>query len=160
MINLFPALFDNYFIKVIFLVHATLLALSNLANSSYSYTLVYTSYNSLFLLTILLAILVNENTDVILIATAFNVICIAIDIILLIVSAGGTSYIGLFATLLIVLNLIIRPLSAILLLKNYSARAGVEDPTSGLLEVHVQAPTVPRARSAYQNIDEPNQTLP
>lgn len=159
MIDLFPALFDNYFIKVIFLVHATLLALSNIANSSYSNTLVYTSYNSLFLLTILLAILVNENTDIVLIATVFNVICVAIDIILLIVSSIS-SYVGLLATLLIVVNLIFRPLSAILLLKNYSARAGVEDPTSGLLEVHVQAPAVPRARSAYQNIDEPNQTLP
>lgn len=159
MIDLFPALFDNYFIKVIFLVHATLLALSNIANDSYSNTLVYTSYNSIFLLIILLAILVNENTDIVLIATVFDVILVAIDVILLIVSSVS-SYVGLLATLLIVVNLIFRPLSAILLLKNYSARAGVEDPTSGLLEVRVQAPTVPRARSAYQNIDEPNQTLP
>lgn len=159
MIDLFPALFDNYFIKVIFLVHATLLSLSNIANSSVGYTSVYTSYNVILLLIILLAILVEENTNIVLVATAFNVICIGLDIILLIVTATS-SYIGLIATLLIVVNLIFRPLSVILLLKNYSARAGVEDPTSGLLEVHVQAPTGPRARSAYQNIDEPNQTLP
>lgn len=156
MLNIFPALFDNYFIKVVFLIHATLTSIANIANHSTSNVLVYTSYNSLFLLIILLAVLVDENSNIVLLATAFNVVCMLLDVILLIVAGN----VGIFATLCMVLNLLCRPVSTVLLLKNYSARAGVEDPTGGLLEVNVPAPVVPRARSAYQNIDEPNQTLP
>ena len=156
VVDVFPALFDNYFIKIIFLIHASLISLANIAGEwKLTHEITYTSYNYLFLLCILLAILVDKNTDIVLVATVFNVICIALDVVLVIAGAPG-----LLSTLLIVLNLLFRPISSILLLKNYSARAGVEDPTSGILEVNVQAPTMPRARSAYQNIDEPNQTLP
>lgn len=154
--DVFPALFDNYFIKVIFLLHATLMSIANIANNSNTDKIAYMSYNSLFLLCVLLAILVDKNTDVILVAVAFDVLCIPLDVILLI----SAFKMGTVAILLIVTNLLLRPISSILMLKNYSARAGVEDPTSGLLEVNVQSTTVPRARSAYQNIDEPNQTLP
>lgn len=151
--DIFPALLDNYFIKAIFLIHATLVSLANLASYSNGVIITYTSYNFIFLLCILLAILVDKNTDIILVGTAFNAICIVLDIVLVITSSNGT-----FAILIAVLNLIFRPVSTILLLKNYSARAGVDDPTSGMLEVSVS--NVPRTRSAYQNIDEPNQTLP
>lgn len=158
MIDVFPALFDNYFIKIVFLIHASLWSIANIANASTFTVVTYSSYNLLFLMIVLLAILVDDNVNIILVATAFDAICIVLDIILLI-TIGNTAT-GLFAILIITVNLLCRPLSTILLLKNYSARAGVEDPTGGLLEVNVQAVTVPRARSAYQNIDEPNQTLP
>lgn len=151
-----PALFDNYFIKIIFLAHATLVALVSIWNYSSSAVIVYSSYNLLFLFPLLLTIVVDRNADIILTTTAFNVISILIDILFVIFESP---YMGVFATLLVVVNLILRPMSTILLLRNYSARAGVEDPTSGLLEVNVQS-AVPQARSAYHNIDEPSQTLP
>lgn len=153
--DLAPALLDNYFIKLIFLVHASLFSLASLTNYSKSDQLAYIAYNLLFLVVILLAILVDKSTDIILVATAFNVICIVLDVLLLI----SSSYMGPYTILLVVVNLILRPATTILLLKNYSARAGVEDPTGGLLEV-TTASTTPKSRSAYQNIDEPNQTLP
>lgn len=114
------------------------------------------SYNILFLLSVLLAILVDKSVDIILTAAAFNVVCIVLDVILLLVSYN----LGTVTILLLVVNLVARPASTILLLRNYSARAGVEDPTSGLLEVSVHNSVEARPRSAYQNIDEPNQTLP
>lgn len=159
--DLFPALFDNYFIKVLFLIHATLISLANVLIGNNGTKLAYLSYNSIFLLTLILAILVDKNTDVILVSTAFNVICMLLDVVTLI----SANYPGLVSTLIIVMNLIFRPLSSILLLRNYSARAGVEDPTSGLLEVDVHGASTTsassgRPRSTYQNIDEPNQALP
>lgn len=153
--EVFPALFDNYFIKIIFLAHATLVALVSIWSKSSSAVTIYTSYNLLFLIPLLLTIVVDRNADIILTTTAFNVISILFDVLFVIFSTN----MGVFATMLVVVNLIARPLSTILLLRNYSARAGVEDPTSGLLEVNVQS-SVPQARSAYHNIDEPNQTLP
>lgn len=153
--DLTPALFDNYFIKLVFLIHASLFSLASITNYSNSKQLAYIAYNFLFLTIVLLSILVDRSTDIILVATAFNVICIALDVVLLI----SSSYMGTFTILLVVLNLVLRPATTILLLKNYSARAGVEDPTGGLLEVNVAA-TAPKSRSAYQNIDEPSQTLP
>lgn len=154
--DIFPALFDNYFIKVIFLIHATLLPLATIASFDNRSLITYTFYNSLFLFAVLLAILVDKNADIVLVATAFNVISIGLDILLLIFGY----YLGLMATLLVVVNLIFRPLSTILLLRNYSARAGVDDPTSGLLEVSVHSSAIPQPRTAYHNIDEPNQSLP
>lgn len=151
--DLFPVLFDNYFIKLIFLVHATVVSLACIAIQSNGDTIAYGIYNIIFLITILLAILVDKSTDIALVASGFNVICIILDILLLI--SGG--YFGLVAILLVVFNLICRPLSTVLLLRNYSARAGVEDPTNGLLEVHVPSS---QPRSTYHNIDEPSQTLP
>lgn len=149
-----PALFDNYFIKIIFLIHATLFSVASITNTSDSKQLAYFAYNIIFLTVVLLSILVDKSADIILVATAFDVICIGLDIILLLAS----SYMGVFTILLIVFNLCLRPVTTILLLKNYSARAGIDDPTSGIIEVTVA--TAPKSRSAYQNIDEPNQTLP
>lgn len=157
MIDVFPALFDNYFIKIIFLVHATLFSLANIAVANDWGSNVYTTYHLIFLISLLMAILVDENANIVLVSTAFNAICVVLDIIMLIAT---TKYFGFITTLTLVINLLCRPVSTLLLLKNYSARAGVEDPTGGLLEVNVPAATVPRARSAYQNIDEPSQTLP
>lgn len=154
--DIFPALFDNYFIKIIFLIHSTLTFLAVLSTTSGGVEHVYSLYNTLLLIAVLLSILVDKNTDIILLTTVFNLICIIFDIFTLIIY----NYVGLFATLLIVTNLVFRPISSILLLKNYSARAGVDDPTSGLLEVNVQNTVAPGARSAYQNIDEPSQALP
>lgn len=156
VIDLFPALFENYFIKIIFLAHVSLTTLANIASFSSSFQETYTPYNLVFHFVTALAILVDKNVDIVLVATALSAICIPLDILLVL----SKSYIGSLCIILVVMNLFLRPVSTILLLKNYSARAGVEDPTGGLLEVHVQAPIVPRARSAYQNIDEPNQTLP
>lgn len=156
MIDVFPALFDHHFIKVIFLVHATLVSIANITIKNSFDVAPYTSYNGIFLLALLLSILVDENVNIVLIATLFNLVCVLLDVFFLI----GAWNPGVLATLVIVVNLLCRPLSSILLLKNYSARAGVEDPTGGLLEVNVANPAVPRARSAYHNIDEPNQTLP
>lgn len=154
--DVFPALFDNYFIKVIFLVHATIVPIISIFSYGTPGLMIFTSYNSLFLLSVLLAILADKNIDIILVASVFNAICIILDLLLLIVC----HYMGIMATLLVVLNLVLRPVSTILLLRNYSTRAGVEDPTSGLLEVSVHNTAESRPRSAYQNIDEPNQTLP
>lgn len=158
IVDIFPALFDNYFIKIIFLIHSVLVYLAVFSASTLSHVEnVYPLYNNLLLLGILLSILVDKNTDIILLTTVFNLICIVFDVLLLI----GYVKVGVMATLIIVLNMLFRPISSILMLKNYSARAGVEDPTSGLLEVNVQNPvTVPQTRSTYHNIDEPNQTLP
>lgn len=153
--DFFPALMDNYFIKIIFLIHATLVSLAVLAIKSNGGTLEYQFYNSILLLTVLLAILLDKSADIALVATSFNVICIVLDIIFLI----SNSYEGVLATLVIVLNLAFRVLSTVLLLRNYSVRAGVEDPTSGFLEVNAQT-SAPQGRSAYQNIDEPSQTVP
>lgn len=151
-----PALMDNYFIKLIFLIHASLVSLAVIAIQSNGSTIEFTFYNTISLLTILMAILVDKNADIALVATSFNAICIVFDILLLI--AG--KYVGLMATLIIVLNLVFRALSTVLLLRNYSVRAGVDDPTGGFLEVNVASASVPQTRSAYQNIDEPSQNLP
>lgn len=154
--DVFPALFDNYFIKIVFLIHATLVPFALIFAYQTQATMVNLSYNILFLLSVLLAILVDKSVDIILTAAAFNVVCIVLDVILLLVSYN----LGTVTILLLVVNLVARPASTILLLRNYSARAGVEDPTSGLLEVSVHNSVEARPRSAYQNIDEPNQTLP
>lgn len=153
--DIFPALFDNYFIKLIFLVHATAISLASIFIKNNGDTITYSLYNYIFLTTVLLAILVDKSADIALVATGFNVVCILLDIIFLVSSFNP----GLLATLIAVFNLILRPLSTILLLRNYSARAGVDDPTSGLLEVSVHAPAS-QPRSAYHNIDEPRQNLP
>jgi len=153
--DIFPALFDNYFIKFIFIVHSTLISLAVLAIQNNGDTISYGIYNIIFLITILLAILVDKSSDIVLVATAYNIVCMVLDVALLI--SGG--YFGLLATLLVVFNFLCRPLSSILLLRNYSARAGVDDPTRGLLEVNPPASGA-QPRSAYQNIDEPSQTLP
>lgn len=150
--DLFPALFDGYFIKIIFLVHTLLLFLAESAIGISSSGATYNSYNMLFLLCILLSILVDKNVDIVLVATALNSLCVFFDIIMLI---GGLGH-DFWSNLFIIMNLIFRPISSILLLKNYSARAGVDDPTSGLLEVAVPAGPPPQARTAYQDIDRPN----
>lgn len=150
--DLFPALFDSHLIKIVFLVHATitpmpiLFGIPNYARSA------YLLYNLVFHSTLLLSILVESNPNIVLVSAAYNALCMVLDILTLIV---GGSNMNIVAMLLMIFNLLCRPVSTILLIKNYSARAGVSDPTAGLLEVEV-----PRARSAYQNIDEPNQNLP
>jgi hypothetical protein len=153
--DFFPALLDNYFIKLIFLVHAILISMATIAIEHSRGTIGFVFYNSLFLIVVLLAVLVEKNADIALVGSVFNGTCIILDILWC--ASGG--YVGILATLLVILNMVLRILTTVLLLRNYSARAGVEDPTSGFLEVSVHN-TVPRARSAYQDIDEPSQALP
>lgn len=153
--DVFPVLFDNYFIKVIFLVHTALITLATIAVHDIYHTVLYNSYNLVFLLALLLAILADKNTDVLLIATGLNALGVLFDVFTMIVT-----YTNVFGILMMVINMLFRPLAIIFLLKNYSARAGVEDPTNGLLEVHVPSASATRGRTAYHNIDEPNQTLP
>jgi hypothetical protein len=153
--DFFPALLDNYFIKLIFLVHAVIISMAAIAIEPSKGTMGFMFYNSIFLIIVLLAILVDKSADIALVGSIFDGACIVLDILLF--ASGG--YVGVLATLLVVLNLILRVLSTVLLLRIYSARAGVEDPTSGFLEVNVQN-VAPRARSAYQDIDEPSQALP
>lgn len=152
MFDIFPALAESYFIKLVFLIHATNTSLAAIGST----TLAYSSYNFIFLLALLLSILSDDNPSIIFIAAAFNAISIVLDVLYLIVVGGSFS-----AVLFVVVNLLCRPVSIILLLKNFSARAGVEDPTGSILEVNVPT-AVPRGRSAgYSNIDEsPNQSLP
>lgn len=153
--DFFPALMDNYFIKLIFLVHATLVSLAAISIQSNGTTIVYVFYNTISLLTIMLTILVDKSADMALIATSFNVICIVLDILLLITS----NFIGSMAILVMVVNLLFRAAASILLLRNYSVRAGVDDPTGGILEINVASNLPQTTRSAYQNIEEPSQTL-
>lgn len=157
IMDIFPALFDNHFIKVIFLVHSALTCMAVIGSYNNGLSNVYSHYNGLFLVAILLSMLVGRNTDIILTATVYNLVCILLDILVVI----GYSNIGTLTILIIVLNLILRPVSSIMLLKNYTDRAGLDDPTSGLLEVNVpNATPASSSRSAYQNIDESNQALP
>ena len=146
-------LLDNYFIKLIYLVHATLLTLANIANFSNQSIFIYTSYNTLFLLTVLLAIILDKNSDIALVATASSALCIILDIVFLL----SSSYVGVLAVILMVFNFVLRILSTALLLRNYGDRSGIEVPTTGLLEVSMHAG---QPSSTYQNIDEPSQTLP
>lgn len=160
--DLFPALFDNYFIKVIFLVHAILLFLADLAIPSSGYGPVYTNYSNIILICILLSIVVERNVDIILVTTALNAVSILFDLILLIL---GITYGHFWALLFVIANLLFKPISTILLLKNYTSRAGVDDPTSGILEVNVAthpntSTSAAQPRSLYHNIDQPNQSLP
>lgn len=154
--DLFPALFDGYFIKILFLFHTMLLVFADMAIESTSYVIPYNAYSILFLICLLLAIVVDKNVDIVLVSTFLDGLCIIFDFLLLILGLAS----GFWAILLVVVNLIIRPISGILLLKNYSARAGVDDPTSGLLEVNVPVASTPQARTTYQNIDKPNQSIP
>lgn len=158
MIDIFPALFDNYFIKVIFLVHATLLSIVNIANTSGHAVVAYTFYGFIFLQVILLSILTEDNANLLLLAAGFDAISVVIDVIF--ITFVGYSALNFVGIVFFTLNLLCRPVSIILLLKNYSAKAGIEDPTSGILEVNVPTAIVTRSRSAYSNIDEPNQSLP
>lgn len=161
MIDIFPALFDNYFIKIIFLVHATLLSLANVTNTNATAVVAavsYTSYGIIFLLVILLSILTEDNANLLLVAAAFDAISVVLDVVFIVFV--GHSQLNFLPIMFVILNLVCRPISTILLLKNYSAKAGVEDPTSGILEVNVPTAVVSRGRSAYHNIDEPNQSLP
>lgn len=158
MIDIFPALLDNYFIKIIFLVHATLLSLSNVTSGNAIVVASYTSYGNIFLLTLLLSILREDDANLLLVAAAFDAISVVLDVVFIVFV--GHSQLNFLAIMFVILNLICRPVSTILLLKNYSAKAGVEDPTSGILEVNVPTAVVSRGRSAYHNIDEPNQSLP
>ena len=153
--DVLPALFDNYFIKFIFLAHSMLISLAIISIKNNGDTFTYGLYNIIFLQALLLAILVDKSADIALVATGYNVICVFMDILYLITS----SYIGVTATLMVVFNLIARPLSTILLLRNYSARAGIDDPTGGLLEVTVQAAGA-QPRSTYYDIDVPSQPRP
>uniref|UniRef100_A0A6G1SPQ0 Uncharacterized protein n=1 Tax=Aceria tosichella TaxID=561515 RepID=A0A6G1SPQ0_9ACAR len=152
--DFFPALLDNYFIKLIFLVHAILISLATLAIQPSSITIGYVFYNSIFLIIVLLAILVDKSADIALVGSIFDGACIILDILLFV----SHDHPGVLGILIVVLNLVLRVLTTVLLLRIYSARAGVEDPTRGFLEVNVQ--NAPRARSAYQDIDEPSQALP
>lgn len=150
--DLLPALFDGYFVKIIFLIHVLFTYLSAIFNSNTGSTIEYLSYNSLFVIAILLTIVADKSADVALVTAALDVVCIAIDLVWFI----GGSTAGTMATVFAIFNLVFRPVSAILLLRNYSARAGVADPTGGLLEVNV---ATTRSQS-YHNIEEPSQTLP
>lgn len=155
MDSLAPALVEGHCLKILILVHSTLVSISViLAKFNSWHVTAYISYNLIFIITLLLS-LVDEthNVDTILLATAFNVVCMLLDIVFLV--TAGSSYLSFPAMLLMILNLLFRIPSTILLVKNYSARAGVSDPTAGLLEVEVQGVTQPvtRAKSAYQNID-------
>lgn len=157
LVDVFPALFDNYFIKIIFLIHATLLFLFGVSSKyvSTKYIICYTSYNSLLLIIILLSILVDKNVDIILVGIVFEPICLILDIIILIIEYNS----GFFLILFLVANGTFRFVATIFLLKNYSARAGVEDPTGGLLEVNTIGGGVggqqgANGRNAYQNIEQ------
>lgn len=154
--QIIPTLFDNYFIKIIFLLHATATFLAELSLSSSVDIVIYSTYNLLFLLCVLLAIVVDRNVDIVLLATLFDGLCILFDVIVLFTGAGH----GFLSIFLLIINLLMRPFSGILLLKNYSARAGVSDPTSGLLEVHVPVNIGSQGRNTYHNIDQPSQNLP
>lgn len=132
LVDLFPALFDNHFIKIIFIIHATLLFLVDMVSDGYNLILVYTSYNLLLLICILLSIMEDKSSDIILVSFCFEAICILLDVILAFQLDSK-----FFPILFMVTNTAFRPISALFLLKNYSARAGVHDPTSGILEVTV-----------------------
>lgn len=148
--DLFPALFDGYFIKIVFLFHSMLLFSIGLAiETSYNYITTFTVYNLLFLISLQLSVVCDKNVDIVLLTVMLTGLCIVFDFLLLLMGFAS----GFWAILLVVINLIFRPISGILLLKNYSARAGVEDPTRGILEVDVPPRT-------YQNIDQPSQNLP
>lgn len=154
--QIIPSLFDNYFIKLLFLVHATILFLADVCINASATVTIYTSYNLLFLICILLAIVADRNVDIILLTSIFDGVCMIFDVILII--AGQEK--GVAGAIFIFINMILRIFSAILLLKNYAARAGVSDPTGGLLEVHVPVNVSGQARTTYHNIDQPSQSLP
>lgn len=154
--QIIPSLFDNYFIKLIFLVHTVLLFFADIYIKSLATVLIYTVYSLLFLICVLLAVVADRNVDIILLTSVFDGVCIVFDVILII--AGQDK--GVAGAIFIFLNTIIRMFSAILLLKNYAARAGVSDPTDGLLEVHVPVNVSGQARTPYHDIDQPSQNLP
>lgn len=152
--DLTPTLMDNYFIKVIFLLHATLVSLAAIAIRSIGGTLGYQFYNALFLLATLLAIALDKSAGIALVAASFNAICFALDIVFYFVQG----FEGKMATLIIVFNLVFRILTTFFLLRNYSVRGEVEDPTSGAIEINVQT-RAPRGGSVHQNICEPSQSV-
>lgn len=161
VLDAFPALFDNYFIKIIFLLHSSLLFLFGVSSGWVSTKLVitYTSYNLLLLITILLAIVVDKNVDIILVAIVFEPICAILDVIILILEYNS----GFFLILFLVGNTAFRFIATLFLLKNYSCRAGVEDPTSGLLEVNTIGGSQndnANGRNSYQNIERATQAQP
>lgn len=154
--HIIPSLFDNYFIKLLFLVHATILFLADLSITSLGTIVIYTTYNLLFLICILLAIVADRNVDIILVSSVFDGICMILDVILIFTGQEK----GVAGAIFIFINMIMRIFSSILLLKNYAARAGVSDPTGSLLEVHVPVNVSGQARTTYHNIDQPSQNLP
>lgn len=154
--QILPSLFDNYFIKIIFLVHALLVFIIDFMIKSDASVFIYTAYNLLFLICVLLAIVADRNVDIILVATVFGGVCILLDLVMIFT----VSVYGFWTISFVLLHVLLRCLSAILLLKNYSARAGVSDPTSGLLEVHIPVNVSGQARTSYHNIDQPSQNLP
>lgn len=152
--QILPTLFDNYFIKVILLLHALVTFLTGISLHDVGIINIYLGYNTVLINCILLAIVVDRNADIVLVGTLVNAIAMVLDLLLLLSNSGY----GFWSVLLLIVNLLLRPFSIILMLKNYSARAGITDPTSGLLEVHV--PVASQARTTYHNIDQPSQTLP
>lgn len=139
IVDMFPILFDGYYIKIIFLFHfftSSLLAVSTNSQGLMSYNLVF-----LFLLG--LSIADSQNPEIILIATVTNALCIVLDFLNLIYISSP------FLIILIIICGILRVPSSLFLLKNYSVRAGVEDPINGL----IGPPSSQMARSAYQDIE-------
>lgn len=151
LMDLFPALFDGFYIKLIFLIHFTVLGV--IALSSYVGGVGYIVYNAITLFVLALAIADSANAEVCLLATASQAVSVILDFLNLIVNGGS---LGSFIIIMILLNAMLKIPTSLLLLKNYTVRAGVEDPTQGVF-----GPTVVNdvyappnhARTSYQDIE-------
>lgn len=151
-IDLFPVLFEGYFIKLIFLIHSTLMTMEciSIDNLDRGTMIIYSNYNILMSVCILMAILVEKNSDILLVSVGFEFLSLVFDIIILFT---GLKESGFFAYLFVILLAIFRPLASIMLLRNYSARAGVADPTSGIFEVQVVNQGNNQQQAGYLDID-------
>lgn len=112
---------DNYFIKIIFLTHATLVYLICIINGGDNYTTIYTSYNTLLLLCLLLTVSTETGVGVLIVSMAFETICMALDVAYNLVPITPNH--NATAEALFVINLLFRPIAIVLLARSYRDRS-------------------------------------
>lgn len=110
----------------------------------------YTIYNTLFLISLLWAIHARDSEDAIFMAAAINVFSIIFDAITIGLYYGVSNSTG-FATFMIITNLLLRPVTSLVLLRFYNDRSGRY--SSNPLFGGLAAPFTSNTRAAYEDID-------
>lgn len=149
MANLAKEILERNSLSVLFIANFIATHLVLIFHEQYHGQSIYISYNVIFLLTLLWATHASKSVEAVSVATVLNIVLLVLDVLLF--STRFTE--NVFGKMLFFINLLLmRPITIILLMKNYSARSGQVDLTSGILNFNIDTTAGPSSRG-YQDIE-------
>ncbi|KAI1309373.1 Type-1 angiotensin II receptor-associated protein-like [Halotydeus destructor] len=120
----------------------------------------YSTYNLLFLVSLLWSLHAKDSEDAILMAAAINVFSIVFDAITIGIYYGSGQS-NAFSTFMVITNLLLRPITSLVLLRFFNERSGRFSSSPLFSAFGAPFGGLVSGRSAYEDIDRtPHQSIP